>query len=194
MANVLKAAYCGLTSWTTHLLDSGGDIAQRSSDEYTPLAAAALEADNLEMLELLLKRGADPNEQTENRLPAFHSWMWTDSSVQSIKLFLKYGADCTMVDKFRGQSLLHYVAYSAKDADGLHLLMGQQNPEKRPNINAVDNDRETPLHLLLQRRDVSVELLNAFLSYGADPNAEDNRSERPLRKCSWMQSQVVSRG
>ena len=61
------AAYLGLTSWVTHLLNKGAQInATTLRVQKTPLQVAADRVNSLEMLRLLLERRADPNTSIDS--------------------------------------------------------------------------------------------------------------------------------
>jgi hypothetical protein len=65
------AAYLGLTSWVSHLLRNGAQIDTAPSEvAQTPLQVAADTINSLEMLQLLLESGADPNIAIDNSIPA----------------------------------------------------------------------------------------------------------------------------
>ncbi|TKA78418.1 hypothetical protein B0A55_03055 [Friedmanniomyces simplex] len=173
-----------LLRWAEHLLGRGESL-KGSDDEPSPLQAAAYKADSIGMLKLLLTRGSDPNEQQESRQSAFHSWLVTKPDRESVTLFLENGADLRSVFKTSGWSALHYFACVGEDVQVLKLLLGEGSPDDRPNINATDEVGETPLHILLSRRDVPTDLLLAFIDHGADVNIDDKDSERPLHEASF---------
>ncbi|KAI1822235.1 ankyrin repeat-containing domain protein [Xylaria intraflava] len=179
------AAYLGLTSWAKQLLDRNHDPNELSGS-INALQAAAIKARRPTMLKLLLERGGDINAETEER-PAFHSWLFLDSSLESVKLMLEHGADPSTLNRADGMAALHYLAWSGTDAKSLDAILNWPSPETNADtriINLKDEEGNTPLHVLLWRNDVPNELLNAFLEHGADVNEEDNRSKRPLQLAS----------
>lgn len=65
------AAYLGLTSWVSHLLKNGAEIDEAPYGvSETPLQVAADTENSLEMLQLLLENGADPNMAMNGSTPA----------------------------------------------------------------------------------------------------------------------------
>ncbi|KAI9699589.1 MAG: hypothetical protein M1820_007088 [Bogoriella megaspora] len=187
------AAYLGLTSWAEHLIKRGESLTEKCYNS-NPLQAAAFKANSPPMLKLLLECGIDPNVEESNTIPAFHGWLWDDASYDSMELMLKHGADLKMTDQRNGWTALHYFASEGEDPKVLELLLNKDDPNNQPDINAKDRDGETPLHVLLSRREVPGDLLDAFIASGADVNAEDKDSQRPLHEASvWGDADIIRR-
>ncbi|KAK0260088.1 hypothetical protein LTS09_005423 [Friedmanniomyces endolithicus] len=182
------AALLGLTSWAEHLLARGEERLTGSDDQASPLQMASKKADSISMLRLLLSHGANPNEEQNGRPSAFHEWLINSPDRESVALFLEYGADPRRVSKCSGWSgsALHCFASAGEDVEVLKLLLDGRTPDGCPDINAVDEAGNTPLHILLGRRNVPTELLRAFLDHGADVNIDDEDSERPLVPASYV--------
>ena len=185
------AAYLGLTSWAEHLIAKGANLTEKCLN-CNPLQAAALIAKSSSMLKLLLEHGVDLNDEEDDVIPAFHSWIWRDASYSSMELMVQHGADLKMADKMNGWTAMHYFANKGEDPKVLELFMDSQDPGNRANINAEDRDGETPLHTLLSRREVPENLLKAFVAKGANVNAEDKDSQRPLHEASiWGDANII---
>ncbi|KAI9685134.1 MAG: hypothetical protein M1822_004721 [Bathelium mastoideum] len=185
------AAYLGLTSWAEHLIARGANLKEKSFN-INPLQAAALKAESPSMLKLLLEHDVDLNDEEEDVIPGFHAWLWDDASYDSMELMIKNGADLKLTDKKNGWAALHYLASQGDDPKVLELMMNKADPQNQPNINAEDRDGETPLHVLLSRREVPTELLKAFIANNADVNAEDKDSQRPLQQASiWGDANTI---
>ena len=153
------AAVYGLISWAKHLLATGADVNERAGLPYakTPLQMTAWHGDNVPLLRLFLEHGGDPNLGDENTFPAFHEWLYENSSKEVIELFLQFGANTTMVNDIGRWTAVHYFASRATDVEALDLLL-QETPEgKKPDINYSENS--SPLHILLRRREVPKALL-----------------------------------
>ncbi|KAF1976169.1 hypothetical protein BU23DRAFT_528521 [Bimuria novae-zelandiae CBS 107.79] len=175
------AAVYGLIGWAEHLLANGADPNEKSGLPYpkTPLQMTAWNGNSIPMLKLLLEHGSDPNVGDQYTYPAFHEWMYEDSSKEVIELFLKHGADTMNVDEFNRWTVLHYFASCGKDVESLDLLLKETPSGVKSDINYCENT--SPLHVLLLRREVPRTLLQAFLDRGADINKDDSVSARPLQ-------------
>jgi cytohesin len=175
----LAAAY-GLTSIVTKLIERNVNLHAKTDEGYSPLQFAAeyygsLEEPrtrSIELLELLLKNKADPNQKTGN-FSALCVLIFQNPKVDAIKLFLKYKADATWKDRNWKRGILHYFVMCCNNIEALHaLITAGADP------NAKDLWGETPLHILMKEQDPSTEILEALIVAGADVNAEDSSSQR----------------
>ncbi|KAL9083000.1 MAG: hypothetical protein Q9165_008696 [Trypethelium subeluteriae] len=181
------AAYLGLTSWAEYLISRGESLTEKSFN-CNPLQAAALKAESPKMLKLLLEQGIDVNEEEDSVIPAFHAWIWDDAEYETVQLMLQHKADVQMADKKNGWTAMHYFASHGEDPRVLELLLNKGDPQNQADINGQDRDGETPLHILLSRREVPLDLLKAFVANNADVNAEDRDSQRPLHEAAMWGS------
>ncbi|KAK6859062.1 hypothetical protein PG995_004915 [Apiospora arundinis] len=178
------AAYMGLVTWAERLIAQGHTV-NEISGERTALQVASDKADCRPMLKLLLEHGGDPNFESDDCMPAFHWWLLSDSSLETIQLMLDHGGDPTLVtgQKHGGWNLLHYFAGSGDSPEALTLLLEHAPAESRLGlVNATTPSGITPLHiLLLWGRSVPIPLLKSFLDHGADINKDDDNSSRTLQ-------------
>lgn len=103
------------------------------------------------------------------------------SDMENVQLMLRHGADPTLANDSNGWTALHCFAWQGQDVATLDLILNHSFDGNKPNINAHDKRGNTPLHVLLWRREVPKTLLKAFISRGADINEENNDSVRPLQ-------------
>ncbi|KAL8688974.1 MAG: hypothetical protein Q9218_005244 [Villophora microphyllina] len=178
---LLFAACYGLTSLAELLLENGADIKELSPGGYTPLHIASEASSPLDILRLLLDKGADPNcEAGDESLTPFWEWVFYGADYDCVLEFLRLGASCLGLNS-SGFNLIHYFAYTGSDIRVLDLLLN--NPEDKENcvdLHHIAGDGESPLHKLLSRTEIPLDLLKAFVTRGADVNMEDQASERPL--------------
>lgn len=156
------------------LIGEGEDIHQRTTatDQHgwrqTPLEIAS-NSGSLDIARVFLKHGADPNSQG-NGHTAFHWAVYINPTCECIQLYLDHGAKLDIIDGW-GYNVLHMLSKTPADPepDVLQLLIRAGG-----DINVADKIGETPLHKLMQRDKISIELLEAYLREGALVNIEDH--------------------
>jgi ankyrin repeat protein len=101
-----------------------------------------------------------------------------------------------MKDEWGFNSLHFYAGFGSKPEELFLLLDHVDEKGEKVNINEEDKGGETPLHKLMSRRDIPLDLLRAFIDHGADVNKDDSDSKS---KCSissdfvGLDSQVCNR-
>jgi hypothetical protein len=166
----------GLKKLTQELLSRGHNVNEVTSYGETPLHfAAKAKVLDMEMLQILFEHKGehktDPNTQEGFMVSSFFFLLQNNPNAEAVELFLQHGADC--VKKMDEASPLHVFALKGRDPKVLDLLMGHG-----ASINETDWAGETPLHNLLGRSDVPLDLLRAFLARGADLSIDDITSQR----------------
>jgi ankyrin repeat protein len=118
-----------------------------------------------------------------------------DPTEETVKLFVDSGADFNKLHEESGSSALHFFAGGeATNPSSLELILqsGGTDDRPKPDINATNNAGNTPLHVFMLRRDVPLDLLRAFIANGANVNAENEFSLRPLQSaCSWSEPELA---
>jgi ankyrin repeat protein len=184
-----------LTYWARHLVNARGMDPSVFSGGRNALQAAAISADSLagrDMLEFLLSiPGADAVVlgTSDPREPsALQEWLWRDPSTEAIQLFINNGVDLNKL------ALHAFAASMSIDTAALQLILesGGTGLQPRPDINLKDVNGNTPLYFLMTMRNVPVELLKAFIAYGANIDTENDSSLRLLQSaCSWSEPELV---
>ena len=150
------------------LLNANADITIQSYIMGDTAAHVAIFWERLDVLELLLGNGADPNAVNHDGTSLLH-YAAESGILQGIKLLLDAKADITIQDSVEGETAAHYAISSGKPAALALLLQRGTNP------NAMDNEDNTLLHCAAEAGDIrSIEML---LLAEADPTLQDVHGE-----------------
>jgi uncharacterized protein len=141
----------------------------------------------MEMLELLLERGANPNMQlffrpasvngstlTRGSTPLIRAATIADTEV--IQLLLKYGADATLQTADRQTPIHAVLAGRANERQALELIRVLHEAGAEANVTALVNHPMeirggTPIHYAVRKR--YREVIRELASYGVDLDARD---------------------
>jgi ankyrin repeat protein len=183
------AAYHGFLGVTRTLVERNADIHVRSNFRVTPLhqtmnwwfeKSESTQNGRLDVTKFLLERGADPDvKDTEDETPLHHASAF--GSVQGAQLMLKYGANINARSE-RGHTPLHRLLDGLDDSydtidmflDTIRFLL-----EHGADIDALDNDHTTPLHLASYEGCAKGARL--LLEHGANIHLEDKTGRTPLQ-------------
>lgn len=173
---IQSACLTGLPEIVEMVLSQGADIDEVTKSD-SPLHIAISIEHGLAVTQFLLDHGADPNRAAgDYSFSPFHICLIRNTDLTLIKEFFNHSGlrkpVSLTVKSFWGWTALHYLAYSRADCAVLDLLL-----DNGGNINIRNTEYMTPLHIILDRREIPLNLLRAFIDRGADVTAEDNDSE-----------------
>lgn len=186
------------------LLDAGAKVntVLGKSKEIYPLGLA-VHVNNVEMVKLLLKHGADVNFGGEGKFVPLIGAA-TLGHLEIAKLLIAYGANVNAENRHR-MSPLHAAARGenvdmvklllkqggdvnakgADDATCLHLAAMEGNPEilrclieSGAQVNAIDYESNTPLHVAATYN--KLEIVRLLIEAGADVTARNEYDEFPV--------------
>lgn len=91
---------------------------------------------------------------------------------------------------------MHYFAFYESNPGILDLLLNnEEDPSKWASINIEDTNTdscgETPLHKLMSRATIPLNLLKAFINYVADVNFENKNSNRSLFEAAFYEEKYA---
>ncbi len=177
---------CNLAQWNTNdffktttagqvrgCLNAGADInvQNKNGEGETPLHYAARHNENPDVINILLKAGADINARNDNDVTPLHYAAYNDENPDVINTLLNAGADINARDGYGGTPL-HHAAYNNENPDVINALLNAGT-----NINARNNNDATPLHYAAANNNPDV--INILLNAGADINARNKDGETP---------------
>ncbi|CAB0037553.1 unnamed protein product [Trichogramma brassicae] len=143
-------------------------LAQKSVD---PPLHLALENEHKEVVELLLKSGADPNLANKDGLTPLHTVCSTNDDYHLAnretlaELLLNYEADPNLANK-DGSSPLHVICNKHGNSNLAKILLKTTDGQsKKVQVNAVDNFGRTPLQIAVAN--LLPDMVDVLLDYGA---------------------------
>ncbi|KAF2099813.1 ankyrin [Rhizodiscina lignyota] len=187
------ACILGLVSVAERLIAQGADIMEADGDGCTALHRAADAPENRTgLLKLFLEHNADitfpPYPRKDPNwwaATAFFWWIEAAPTAEQVELLFKAGGNCSMKDGW-GWTAIHEYAQDGDDPAVFQLLLDSvKDTDIKEIINCKDTFGETALHKLLSRRNIPLPMLQTLLDHGADVNAEDHDSQRPLFELSF---------
>ncbi|KAJ6035731.1 hypothetical protein N7540_000010 [Penicillium herquei] len=155
------------------LLQAGADIHLKSPDGKTALHFACV--NNIDIVKVLLEAGADPYAEADNGETILHTNGSTDKELLPI-LFESGLVDVNKImEKSNGGPLFSRLR-------GHYFQSALEFLKYEPNLNITSTNGDGLLHVLLNKSgfDSKDDVLDAFLSAGADPNLQNEKGETPL--------------
>lgn len=151
------------------------DINSRNINGFTHLQIA-VENNFIEVVELLLKAGADPNIEDNNGNTPFPIAA-QDGNIEMMNLLINSGKlEFNLQDNTK-PSPLYFAAYYGRDKIVERLITGN-HPGNKVDVNHQDKSGYTQLHLAVKKGNIQV--IEAFLKAGADPDITDVNNVSPF--------------
>jgi ankyrin repeat protein len=162
------------------LLENGTNLLRETEDGSTAYLYRVLESDlssheRLDLVRLLLKRGAKVNAQSwppVGETPLHLAVLW---EYEIAEVLLEHSADPNMKDD-DGCTPLHQLLIYHKDTVQVLGLM-QSLLERGADVNSLGRDNDTPLHLAMK---AGHQVAHVLLKCGAEPNMKNNKGKTPL--------------
>ncbi len=154
--------------------DFGANVNLRFKHIYGTALCKAIPTKNLDLVEFLLKHGADVNQKVEDGLTPFLLSIRTDA-VEITKKLVECG---TFVDKYFDYSLqaMHLAAANRRSQCLAYMLRLQFS--HKYDVNCYSDKCGTPL--TVAARYANYENVEALLKHGAYPNKTDSAQRTPL--------------
>ena len=150
------------TAIAEYLIDHGANV--NAPQNWTPLQEAPYISNNIEMVKLLITRGADINA---GPWTALHESI-SNGRRDIVELLIQRGADVNAKDK-GGYTPLYYA-----DSNSVNLLIANGADMNTKE----DEEGETPLHDAARRG--KIEVVQLLFEAGANVNVKDDRDRTPL--------------
>ena len=152
-----------------------------------PFVFHAIEKKNLKIVDILLKNGTvDINHNYESFGTALHYFSSgglmlneTDGILDGVKFLIKH-CNAKQLADHEGKTPLH-IAIKSQNYEIAKFLL-----ENEADVNAIDNNKQSPLHLLAIYRSNSENHVNdqfakLLINNGANVNALDDKNQSPLK-------------
>lgn len=142
---------------------------------WTPLFLAVIHG-HQEIVEILIKAGADPNKQDDRGMTSLH-WAAYFGHQPIVKTLIQSGAQLDIVDN-EGWTALH------KATSEGHRQIVKVLIAAGATINPCNKVGNTPLHFAVCKG--RIKILRTLVEAGADLNAKNIRQITPLGITSWL--------
>lgn len=152
---------------TLALIESGADIKERDEHGETPLHIAAIRG-KADIARALIAAGADVNATGNSGATPLHIAA-SRNHIKFVEVLLENNADMGATTR-NGTTVLHWAAKESRAATFSLLLPGPDF--NAPDINAVDAQNRTALHIAAHRG--NVDAAQALLAHNASTTIRDN--------------------
>lgn len=174
----------GNIAMVQEILNRGYDVNQKDNSGSTPIMVVA---SNAEMLNFLLKKGANINDANKFKMTLL-SYVVQDGNVEQAKLLISKGAKINTKHE-NGMTLMHYAALSGNPEMFKFLA------KKGLDMNAKDKNGKTPLDYAWESEFSDADTLKALKEAGAKrgkPLSSTRNSEKGLGTLAAAQNQGAS--
>lgn len=178
----MGVCYNGLSEYVTYLVEeSGSDIFAKDSNNTTPLLYAS-KGGSLEIVQYLIKNGADINDITKRGKDCLvYAVDYLNYDV--IDFLLNYGV-LKKSKNIHAHKFALMIAAAKGNVNIIKLFI-----EHKVNLNVSDEQGKTPLMISLNTRDL--EVVKLFLENGVNVNAKDNEGKTALMICCAIGIQEI---
>ena len=170
------AANFGLLEIMQRRISYGANVDILDEDGWTPLHLACSGLDENVGVEFLVQHNADVNSLTKHRQTPLLILSQHTGSTKLFQYLLDHGAK-PEIPGDDGWTCLHHAAGN-RNLELCRILLGFSTVD----IDAQDNDGDTPLHWMFIFPNASPELVEMFLDRGVKVNEQNKNSEGPLYK------------
>lgn len=138
----------------------------------------AVQVGDEHVVDLLMKFGADPNAAREAdptwRSPLYMAVTCGDEPI--VRKMISHGADLNRKEAYHGETILHAAVRGPSGTSVLNLILAQ-----KPDVDVIDVEGNTPL-MEASNFAGSLQIVNALLEPGANPNIPDNAGSSPVNR------------
>ena len=126
----------------------------------------------------------------DKRNNPLHSWMIESSgNLAVLKMLLQFQPNFLNIKNQRGETAVHLGMKNEKLFKNVEMIEIFQ--DFGADFHARDLEGNTPLHLLVQNKGLTLPFLLALFSVGADPMAENEKGETPLHLAAKYNENVM---
>jgi len=178
------ASLGGFYDLAEHLLGKHPEqINARGGQLVSPLVAA-LYGRHFHVAELLHRNGADLNVRGYEKSSPLQT-ACVDGRIDIARWLINHGADVN-AQGYQGYGPLH------EAADYGHFQVAQMLLERKADVHIRTMFGAPPLHVAARPHVYrnQIDIMQALLDHGADPNARDNDNSTPLHYSSWCQKET----
>ena len=165
--------------WFRVFAQAGGNLSGVRYNGYTPAMDPILYGD-LQALELILRRGADPNKAQASGWATMHLAA-SMGDWRAVQMLAEAGGNA---DAATGAALTPLHLLASQEALRLRsdekLMTAHALFEAGGKVDARDEKGRTPLHYAVASEEAPWQLVHLLLAHGADPLAADDEGKTPL--------------